>query len=112
MARDDMMQGRARYSYKETKYSRRGIASVIFGFLSLFIFIILLVISMVIPSVSGDWIGALGFTAFVMGVIGMIEGLASMQDSVKSYMPSKFGTVFSALMTAAWFLIFCFGLAS
>ena len=60
---------------------------------------------------AGAWVGAVGFTAFALAFIGMTEGLRSFRDNCRSYLLGKLGTVYCGIMVAAWFLVFCVGLA-
>ena len=109
--------GSVLYSYDdERKYAGRAVASVVLALLSVFMLGLLTGLSVFFQStsggISGSWIGALGVAGFTLAFIGMLEGFMSFRDECRSYALSKAGTAFCAVMVAAWFLIFCFGLAA
>ena len=99
------------YSYKERRVPIRGLVSLLLGLASLGIGsgLVWRVIS---GREAADWVGALGFTAFCGAVSGVALGLGSFRENCRSYFLGKFGTIFCALMAAAWFLIFCWGKAA
>ena len=98
------------YSYKETRYSARGIASTVLGGVSAVLFAILCALSASMGGNIGEWAGALGFTAFAAAFVGMMLGLKSFADPCRSFLFCKLGTVLCGLMVAVWFLLFCVGL--
>ena len=66
---------------------------------------------MVMAGKAPQWIGALGFSGFVMGFYGMVAGLESFRERNQSYALSKTGTLMGGFMVAVWFIVFCVGLA-
>ena len=112
MAGRKIRGGSVLYSYKEERrYAGRGIAALVLALLSLGLLVLLTCLGKMLAENAGIWLGALGIGAFVLAIIGMLEGFMSFRDDCKSYGMSRAGTLFSALMVAVWFLIFCFGLA-
>ena len=108
--------GSVLYAYHDERtFARRGIASMVLALLSILMLGTLTGLGIFLQQTAGGptgaWFGALGITGFVLAFIGMLEGFMSFKDECKSYAMSKAGTVISAGMVAAWFLIFCFGLA-
>ena len=99
------------YYYKETRFSAWGIVATLLGLLSLAAMGVLTWYMIRFPDQAGDWIGAAGFTAFAAAFLGMTEGLSSFRDNCRSYLFSKIGTLLCGFMVAAWFLLFCVGLA-
>ena len=99
------------YSYKETRFAPGGLTALALGFLSMALLIALTLISMASEGQAGRWVGAVGFTAFVVAFLGMMEGLRSFQQHCHSYLISKIGTLYCAFMVAGWFLLFCLGMA-
>ena len=99
------------YTYKETNHSPRGAAACVLGFVSMIALICLTFAAVVLGDRAGAWVGAVGFTAFALAFIGMTEGLRSFRDNCRSYLLGKLGTVYCGIMVAAWFLVFCVGLA-
>ncbi len=99
------------YTYRETAHSGRGILATVLGGISFLMFVILTGIAAVLAGSGGTWIGAFGFTAFVIAFVGMVYGLKSFHDQCRSYIFCKIGTLLCGFMVAVWFLIFCVGLA-
>ncbi len=100
------------YTYEESRYSGKGILATILGGISLLIFIILAGICAVLKGGAGAWSGSFGFTAFVIAFYGMVTGLKSFHEQCRSYIFCKIGTLLCGFMVAAWFLVFCVGMAS
>ena len=99
------------YTYKETRHAKRGIAALILGLVSFGVLAGLTALVMLFLEDLPDWVGAAGFTGFAIAFFGMSQGLMSFHDNCKSYFFSRVGTIVSAVMVGAWFLIFCVGLA-
>lgn len=98
------------FSYRERKYSRRGVRALVMALVSIALLIALTALSRF--GISSRITGAVGFTAFMIALMGIIEGLSSFHDVyVKSYSVSKLGTVLSGLIFALWFVIYCIGLS-
>lgn len=104
-------ESRSIYYYKDKKYSRRGLASLVLALLSLLLLVILTALAQ--AGIRSSVTGAVGFTAMMMALVGVVEGLISFSDGfVRSYAVSKAGTILSGLIFALWFLIFCIGMAA
>jgi len=99
------------YTYRETRHSKRGIAALILGLVSFGVLAALTALVIMALEVLPEWVGAAGFTGFAFAFFGMIQGLMSFHDNCKSYFFSRVGTICCAVMVAAWFMIFCVGLA-
>lgn len=97
--------------YHESPYSVRGAAALAVGLVSLAVFLVLSAMSMTHGGNTGMTEGAIGLTAFIAAFVGMLEGLSSFNELCASYTFSKVGTVLCGVMVAAWFLIFCVGMA-
>jgi hypothetical protein len=78
---------------------------------SIVIFLSTAFICTVMAGRAPQWIGALGFSGFVMSFYGMIVGLESFRERNESYLLSKVGTLMGGAMVAVWFIVFCVGLA-
>ena len=99
------------YAYKESRFSTRGIAALILGLVSFLFLAVLTALAIYLQDGIGLVGGSFGVTAFSIAFIGMILGLKSFHDRCRSYLPSKIGTLLCAFMVAAWFLLFCVGMA-
>ena len=99
------------YYYKETRFSAWGILATLLGLLSMAAMGVLTWYMIQYAGEAADWVGAAGFTAFAAAFMGMVEGLSSFRDNCRSYLFSKIGTLLCGFMVAAWFLLFCVGLA-
>ena len=102
---------RYRYSYNEKRFASGGVAALVLGIISGFLFAVLTAAGMKYGGSSGSWIGTMGAVAFLLAFIGMTAGLSSFRELCRSYLVSKIGTLLCGLMVAVWFLIFCVGLA-
>ncbi|MCC8065866.1 MAG: DUF6142 family protein [Clostridiales bacterium] len=100
------------YSFIDKKYSANSITSVVLGWISVALFLLLLLVSYWLKGSAGSWIGACGVTGIVMGLLGLRYGFVSFQDDCKSYFCSKFGTIVSTVAIVGWFFIVCVGLVS
>ena len=89
----------------------RGIISTVASAVSVILFLSKAFICMVMAGKAPQWIGALGFSGFVMGFYGMVAGLESFRERNQSYTLSKTGTLMGGFMVAVWFIVFCVGLA-
>ena len=105
------MAGKKRYRFEYRSRYGRGIVSTVTSAVSIVIFLSAAFISMVMAGKAPQWIGALGFSGFVMGFYGMIVGLGSFRERNESYTLSKAGTLMGGAMVAVWFIIFCIGMA-
>lgn len=97
--------------YREVKHPAAGIAASILGVLSLFLLAALTWLTVRLGDKAGAWIGAAGFTAFALAFVGLVYGLSSFHVRCRSYFFSRAGTLLCGFMVAAWFLLFCVGLA-
>ena len=102
---------RKTYRFEDRSRYGRGILSTVAGAISAIIFLSTAFICMVMAGKAPQWIGALGFSGFVMGFYGMIVGLESFRERNLSYTLSKAGTLMGGAMVAIWFIVFCVGLA-
>ena len=102
---------RKTYRFEDRSRYGRGIISTVASAVSLVIFLSTAIICMVMAGNAPQWIGALGFSGFVMGFYGMIVGLESFRERNLSYTLSKAGTLMGGAMVAVWFIVFCVGLA-
>ncbi len=105
------MLGKKRYRFEDRNRYGRGIISTVTSVVSLVLFLSVAFICMVMAGKAPQWIGALGFSGFVMGFYGMIVGLESFRERNQSYTLSKVGTLMGGAMVAVWFIVFCVGLA-
>ncbi|MCD7736259.1 MAG: DUF6142 family protein [Lachnospiraceae bacterium] len=106
------MANRKVYSFIDRKYSANGIASVALGWISVAIFLLLLLVSYRMKGSAGAWIGACGLTGIIMAILGLRYGFVSFQDDCKSYFCSRFGTIVSTVAIVGWFFVVCAGLVS
>ena len=102
---------RKTYRFEDRSRYGRGIISMVANAVSIVIFLSTAFICMVMAGKAPQWIGALGFSGFVMGFYGMIVGLESFRERNLSYTLSKAGTLMGGAMVAVWFIVFCVGLA-
>ena len=100
-----------KYRFEDRSRYGRGILSTVAGAISAIIFLSTAFICMVMAGKAPQWIGALGFSGFVMGFYGMVAGLESCRERNESYALSKVGTLMGGFMVAVWFIVFCAGLA-
>ncbi len=105
------MAGKRRYRFEYRSRYGRGIVSTVTSAVSIVIFLSAVFICMVMAGKAPEWIGALGFSGFVMAFYGMIVGLASFRERNESYALSKAGTLMGGAMVAVWFIVFCIGMA-
>ena len=102
---------RKTYRFEDRSRYGRGIISTVASAVSIIIFLSTAFNCMVMAGNAPQWIGALGFSGFVMGFYGMIVGLESFRERNLSYTLSKVGTLMGGAMVAVWFIVFCVGLA-
>ena len=105
------MSARRRYQIEYRSRYGRGILATVTAVISLIIFLTSALISTVTTGTAGSWIGAFGFSGFVMAFYGMTVGLQSFSERSESYTMSKVGTLLGGAMVAVWFIIFCVGFA-
>lgn len=104
------MARKKRYRFEDRSRYGRGIVSTVTSAVSIVIFLSTAFICMVMAGKAPQWIGALGFSGFVMGFYGMIVGLESFRERNQSYALSKAGTLMGGAMVAIWFIVFCVGM--
>ena len=100
-----------KFRFEDRSRYGSGILSTAASAISLVLFLSIAFICMVMAGKAPQWIGALGFTGFVMGFYGMAAGLESFRERNESYVLSKTGTLMGGFMVAVWFIVFCVGLA-
>ena len=100
-----------RYRFEDRSRYGRGIIATVAAAISVILFLSTAFICMVMAGRAPQWIGALGFSGFVMGFYGMVAGLESFRERNQSYALSKTGTLMGGFMVAVWFIVFCVGLA-
>lgn len=100
-----------KYRFEDRNRYGRGIISTVASAVSVILFLSTAFICMVMAGKAPQWIGALGFSGFVMGFYGMVAGLESFRERNQSYALSKTGTLMGGFMVAVWFIVFCVGLA-
>ncbi len=105
------MLGKKKYRFEDRSRYGRGIISTVASAVSVVLFLSVAFICMVMAGKAPQWIGALGFSGFIMGVYGMIAGLESFRERNQSYTLSKVGTLMGGAMVAIWFIVFCVGMA-
>jgi hypothetical protein len=105
------MAKKKRYRFEDRNRYGRGIISTVTSAVSIVIFLSAVFICMVMAGNAPQWIGALGFSGFVMGFYGMVAGLESFRERNESYALSKIGTLMGGAMVAVWFIVFCIGMA-
>ena len=102
--------GNEKNFYREKRYSLRAVSAMVLGCLSALLFVVLAAVGTALKGEAGMWAGALGTSAFICAVTGVILGLGSFRDRCRSYNMSKAGAIISGIVTAVWFLVFCAGI--
>ena len=74
------MAKKKRYRFVDRNRYGRGIISTVTSAVSIVIFLSAVFICMVMAGNAPQWIGALGFSGFVMGFYGMVAGLESFRE--------------------------------
>lgn len=102
-----------KYSYKfKERRSGRGVTSTVLSAVSIALFLGLLTACAALHGQAGAWAGAVGFSGMLVALFGVVVGLLSFHDRVRSYAFSKAGTIISGIMVAVWFLLFCRGIGA
>ncbi len=102
--------GNEKNFYREKRYSLRAVSAMVLGCLSAVLFAALAAAGAALKGETGMWAGAIGTSAFICAVTGVVLGLGSFRDRCRSYNMSKAGTIISGILTAVWFLVFCAGI--
>ncbi len=98
-------------AYRENTHPRGAVTALLLGVLSLLLLLGLAVWSTTAGESLQLLTGALGLTAFLLGGSGLVIGLRSFGEMSRSYALSRFSTIFCAIVSAAWFLLICSGIA-
>ena len=100
------------YRFTDKNNTSLGIASSIFGAISLCLFIVGVVISYKENGEAGLIVGAIGSVAFILNCIGIIMGLKSFKERDKFYLFSWIGVISNGIMWIIMCIIIAGGLMS
>ena len=76
-----------KYRFEDRSRYGRGIISTVASAVSVILFLSTAFICMVMAGKAPQWIGALGFSGFVMGFYGMVAGLEEISGGVMHRQP-------------------------
>ena len=103
------MKKRYRYAFTKKEETEGGRASVIFGTISLCLFLISACVSFAWEGNAGSWIGAFGIMAILFSICGFVEGIKSFQEKGKNYRFSVIGAMANGIFCVGWLALFLIG---
>lgn len=101
---------KANIMFSNKSQSTRGIISVIFGGISLVMFVLLPILSSRSGGNGGMLLGGLGVCAFFMSVSGLILGIQSMKEEEIYYTLPVCGVALSSITLFLYLLLYGIGL--
>ena len=105
-----MSKKRYKYSFTKRRHTKGGIESSVFALLSLLLFFVCAVSSMVFNGAGGLYLGAIGLSALGISVYGFILGLKSFSEKNRQLFYSKIGSVANGVLMVIWVAMFLLGI--
>ncbi|MDO4487559.1 MAG: DUF6142 family protein [Eubacteriales bacterium] len=100
-----MAEKKKKYSYIKYPHSRNGKISIITGSIAFLVTCTVLVFAIVTDGNAGSFMSALGFTAFILSLIGTWVGLLAMGEKETNHLFAYIGGGISLLVFIAWVLM-------
>jgi hypothetical protein len=111
-----MAKKKNKYSFAKKRHSRQGIASTVFAGISLGIFCVAALCSLIFHGKGGMYLGVLGLIAIGLSVYGFIVGLKSFSKENRAYTYSKVGAIANGavgngVLMVIWLALFLIGIS-
>lgn len=106
-----MAKKRYKYAFAKKKHSRKGIVSTVFAGISLGIFCVSSICSLVFRGKGGMYLGAFGLAAIGLSIYGFILGLKSFSEKNRDQLYCKIGAVGNGVLMVIWLALFLVGLS-
>ncbi len=103
------MTAKGNIKFSNKSHAVNGIISTIVGVISVGIMIVLIIISYMNRGNAGVYVGAIGLSALVMSVVGLILGIKSFSERECYYLFSKIGSIINAIIILIWISIYVIG---
>lgn len=104
------MKKRFKYAFTRKKETEGGFASLIYGGLSLAVFLICAALSFAFSGNAGTWVGALGLMGILFSVCGFWIGMKSFQERDRNYRFSAIGAMANGIFSVGWLALFLVGI--
>lgn len=105
-----MAKKRYKYSFTKKRHTKGGVESSIFALISCLLFLASSVCSLVFGGRGGLYLGAMGFVAIGLSVIGFVLGLRSFSEENRDFLYSKVGSVANGVLMVIWLALFLVGI--
>lgn len=106
-----MAKKRYKYAFTKQKHSQDGKISAIFAGISLGLFCISGLCSLVYHGKGGLYLGAVGLAAMGLSVYGFILGLKSFSEKKRDQFYCKIGAVANGTLAVIWLALFLLGIS-
>ena len=106
-----MAKKKNKYSFAKKRHSRQGIASTVFAGISLGIFCVAALCSLIFHGKGGMYLGVLGLIAIGLSVYGFIVGLKSFTEKNRDQFFCKIGAVGNGVLMVIWLALFLIGIS-
>lgn len=105
-----MKRKRYKYSFAANREAKGGVASLVYGGLSLAFFLISAIVSFARRGDVSLIMGAVGFAALLLALAGFVLGLASFSEKNRNHRGSMVGSLVNGLLAVAWIGIYLVGI--
>lgn len=106
-----MAKKRYRYSFAKRRHSAGGITSTVFAGVSLGLFCIACISSMVFHGKAGMYLGLIGLMAIGVSIYGFVIGLKSFSEKNRDQLFCKAGAVGNGILMIIWLALFLVGIS-
>ena len=104
------MRRKFKYAFARKKETEGGKMSLIYGGLSLGLFLLASFLSFSQGGNAGRWIGSLGIMAIAFSGVGFWTGFKSFKEKDKSYRFSALGSIANGIFLVGWLALFLNGI--
>ena len=106
-----MAKKKYKYAFARQKHSQKGIISTVFAGLSLGLFGVSSLCSLVFHGKGGIYLGAMGLAAMVLSIYGFVLGLHSFSQKNRNQLYCKIGAVANGSLMVIWLALFLVGIS-
>ncbi len=109
------MQGTIRKRKERAKFSgrthsKRGLISLIFGIISILVFLMLVNYTFILKGQASEYVGSIGIFLFMFSIIGLVLGIKGLREEDVYKMSSTIGTTFNSIALLMLIAVFIKGI--
>ena len=103
------MAKRFKYTSQLKPETQGGMASFLMAIISVFLFIVAVVISFIFKGQGGNILGAIGIVGLLMALTGFVIGIKSFYDKEKSHRYSTIASMVNGIVAVIWLALYLVG---